>query len=65
MLNRRKEGMTIIPVMAETCAWKRVGWLKEIQMNPGDGVPLDECSPKDQEKKMVAIVDEIGQIFGA
>ncbi|CAN2043532.1 Toll-Interleukin receptor domain protein [Candidatus Magnetomoraceae bacterium gMMP-1] len=63
ILNKRKQGMTIIPVLVGSCVWKRVNWLKKIQMHPNDGIPLDENSSKDQEKKLVDIVDEIGQIF--
>ncbi|CAN2043536.1 Toll-Interleukin receptor domain protein [Candidatus Magnetomoraceae bacterium gMMP-1] len=63
ILKKQKQGMTIIPVLLENCGWKQIDWLKEIQMHPNDGIPLDENSSKDQNKKLVDIVDEIGQIF--
>ncbi|CAN2043530.1 Toll-Interleukin receptor domain protein [Candidatus Magnetomoraceae bacterium gMMP-1] len=63
ILNMRKQGMTIIPVLVGSCAWKRVNWLKEIQINPKDGVPLSKMSQEDQEEILIDIVDEIGQIF--
>ncbi|CAN2042604.1 Toll-Interleukin receptor domain protein [Candidatus Magnetomoraceae bacterium gMMP-15] len=63
ILNRRKQGMTIIPVLIGTCAWKQVSWLKTIQMNPKDGIPLSKMNSEDQEEIFVDLVDEIGEIF--
>ncbi len=60
ILKRRAVGMKVVPVILETCAWKRVGWLSEIQVQPADGVPLDEKGPQEQDHIMVNIVDEIG-----
>ncbi|CAN2041220.1 hypothetical protein GMMP15_370018 [Candidatus Magnetomoraceae bacterium gMMP-15] len=61
ILKRRNQGMTVIPVLVGPCVWKRVTWLKTIQMNPGDVIPLSKMEVEDQEDIFIEIVDEIGQ----
>ena len=63
LLNRKKEGLIIIPILIEECAWKIVDWLKEIQMHPKQGIPMEDLSIKDQKKVFVAAINEIGQIY--
>ena len=37
ILERRKSGLRIIPLIVRPCAWDLVPWLKEIQPFPPDG----------------------------
>lgn len=61
MKRRRKdEGMLLLPLLLSPCPWKRVKWLKDIQMFPRDGVSLEEIRSKVQRKKAMAkFVEEI------
>ena len=38
-------------------------WLKSMQLYPKDGISLEEFNEKDQKKKIIEIVSEIGKIF--
>ncbi len=61
ILKRRNAGMRIIPVLLETCSWKQVPWLAEIQIK--DQTPLSKRDPEEQKEKLVEIVDLISECF--
>ncbi len=61
---RQKEGMIIFPVLMKDCLWKYVPWFKNVQIYPKDGVPLEDLDEKEQEKKLMQIVQDILEIFG-
>ncbi len=61
LLKRRKIGMKILPVLVESCAWKHVPWLADIQIK--DQVPLSKSNPDDQDDKLASIVDLIIETF--
>jgi hypothetical protein len=41
LLKRREsEGLTVFPVIARACAWKRVKWLAKMNVRPKNGRPV-------------------------
>lgn len=62
LLHRRlHDGLKVLPVIVEPCAWKFVAWLSSIQVFPSDGEPLSK--DKDQiEEKCASIAEIVIQI---
>jgi hypothetical protein len=52
---RQKKGMLLIPILVESCPWKIVRWLKNIQMTPRDG----RCLSKDFQGTEDEIFNEV------
>jgi TIR domain len=57
LLDRRKEGLPVVPVVVGHCAWKRVPWLESLQIRPRDGQPLADRA--DSDAALEQIVDEL------
>jgi len=60
VLNRYEQGMHLFPILLENCAWKRIEWLKRLQINPKNGEPLEQFDETEQKKILIQFVDEIG-----
>jgi TIR domain len=50
---RQRDGLRLIPVIVEACAWDTVGWLKDIQVYPGGKKSLAEL-PKPRRERALA-----------
>ncbi|MBF0449337.1 MAG: toll/interleukin-1 receptor domain-containing protein [Candidatus Magnetomorum sp.] len=61
---RQKQGMKIVPILAEDCLWNIVNWLKKIQIYPQNGISLETLAEKEQQKKFMEIVSEINEMLG-
>ncbi|KPA16994.1 Toll-Interleukin receptor domain protein [Candidatus Magnetomorum sp. HK-1] len=61
--SRQIQGMKIIHILAEDCLWNIVNWLKNIQIYPKNGIPLEALTEKEQKKKFMEIVSEINDIL--
>ncbi len=59
ILKHSNMGMQIVPVLIETCAWKQVPWLSDIQVI--DQTTLTKSDPEEQKEKLVALVDQIAE----
>ncbi|ETR66886.1 MAG: TIR protein [Candidatus Magnetoglobus multicellularis str. Araruama] len=60
---RQKEGMVLFPIIIKDCLWKVIPWFKNVQVFPEDGTPLVDLNEKEQEKKLMALVQQIFDIF--
>jgi len=60
---RRKQGVTVFPVIAKACSWKKVGWLTRMNVRPRDGAPVWADGGLHADKHLAAIVDEIADII--
>ena len=49
---RDKEGMLIVPILVRPCAWKKIRWLKNIQLFPRDSVT---------ERNAIKFIDKINR----
>ena len=66
LLKRRQaEGVRVIPVILEPCAWPHVAWLRGIQARPRDGKALSGMIKHDADLAMVSLVDEIAGLLAA
>ena len=61
IINKKKEGMTIFPILLEDCSWKVVDWLNELQIYPDK--PLDSFSKDEQNQHFKNIVADIAKKF--
>ncbi len=51
-----REGLRIIPIVLEPCAWQKVGWLSKMQLLPKDGRPLSQARRRHEiEAELTAI----------
>jgi hypothetical protein len=64
LLQRRaQEGLRLIPVILEPCAWQKVPWLARIQARPKDGRPLSGGTDHQINTDFTAITLEIDSIL--
>ena len=49
---RNKEGMLVVPILVRPCAWKKIRWLKNIQLFPRDSVT---------ERNAIKFIDKINR----
>ncbi|KPA17200.1 Toll-Interleukin receptor domain protein [Candidatus Magnetomorum sp. HK-1] len=64
ILLKQEQGMIVFPILVENCTWKRITWLKNLQMNAKDGLPLAKYREEEQKEILIDIVDEIGCVLG-
>lgn len=64
LLKRRKdEGLHIIPLIAEPCAWKEIDWFEQIQVFPEDDNPLSGGTKHQVNMNFVKLVEMILAFF--
>jgi hypothetical protein len=60
LLKRRaEEKLRVIPLILKRCAWKRISWLKGIQVRPKDGHPLSGGRDHEIEMELAELVDKV------
>jgi len=63
LLERREsEGVTVIPVIAKACAWKRVDWLAKMNVRPQNGEPIWGGESGRVDRMLAAIAEEVAEI---
>ncbi len=56
LLRRREsDGIRIIPLIVQPCAWQAVSWIEEIQCRPKDGKPLSQRRKPDADLAALAL----------
>jgi hypothetical protein len=58
---RHDEGLRIYPILVRGCVWKRITWLKPMQVRTDRGKPLP--GGKNGDELLPDIVTEIADIF--
>jgi hypothetical protein len=65
LLERRKgERLTVFPVIARSCAWRRVGWLATMNVRPKNGAPVWREGGRYVDDELAAIAEEVADIIG-
>jgi len=64
ILERRGDGLRVIPVIIHPCPWRRVSWLASIQGRPRDGQALALMPGALAEAALSAIAEEIADLLG-
>ncbi|MCP4353093.1 MAG: TIR domain-containing protein [Desulfobacterales bacterium] len=64
MLEQRQEqGMKIFPMIVRPCAWKKIEWLKKIQVRPRDGKALSGCTKHEADVNLSELAVEVEEIL--
>ncbi len=56
---RQKGGVVLLPVLLRQCAWKNIERIASLQVWPGGGSPLSNCSETEVDNKLVELMDHI------
>lgn len=57
---RQKEGLTVFPIIAKSCAWDTVDWLVKMNVKPKNGTPIwDGSNIQIVDNKLATITREI------
>ncbi len=64
ILERRSEGLRVIPVIVGSCQWQRVPWLAGIQARPRDGQPLELMTEPLAKASLAELAGEIADLLG-
>jgi len=60
--SRQKENMIVFPIIIKKCLWKVVPWLKNMQLYPKNGIPLETFNENEQENQFMEIITEISDL---
>ncbi|MCP5107858.1 MAG: toll/interleukin-1 receptor domain-containing protein, partial [bacterium] len=62
LTRRRDDGVVVIPLVLEPCAWKSVPWLAALQLRPKDGKPLSTMRRHKVDEELAALVNTIASL---
>lgn len=60
---RQNEGLTVFPVIAKSCLWRRVSWLESMQVRPRSGAPVWRDGGAHVDDELTKIADEVADII--
>lgn len=60
---RRGEGLTVFPIIARPCAWRRVDWLARMNVRPKNGNPIWREGGRYVDEELAAIAEEVADII--
>jgi hypothetical protein len=63
LLERKKQGMPVFPVIIRHCIWEAFDCIKEMKMQPIDAGPIENYAKKKQEEIITGIVKELLKIL--
>ncbi|ETR64874.1 MAG: hypothetical protein OMM_15210, partial [Candidatus Magnetoglobus multicellularis str. Araruama] len=63
IMAKQKEGMYVFPVLMTDCLWNIVKWLKDMQIYPADGIPIEDLPERTREKTLMKIAQAISEIL--
>jgi hypothetical protein len=65
LLKRRElDGVTVVPVIAKACAWKKIAWLAKMNVRPKNGRAVWGAAKDQSDDALAAITEEIASIVG-
>ncbi len=62
---REQQGMRVVPVILEPCAWARLKWLNAIQARPKDGAALSGMTTHQQNEALAKLAEELADLLEA
>ena len=64
LLRRRdSEDLHTFPVIAKACAWRRVEWLRKMNVRPKNGAPVWRDGGRHVDEELARIVEEIAEVL--
>jgi CheY-like chemotaxis protein len=60
---REKEGLHVFPIIGKACAWRKVDWLKAMNVRPWKGNPAWADAGAHVDEDLAAIAEEIADIL--
>lgn len=64
LLQRRQDdSLTVFPVIARHCAWRKVGWLTKMNVRPKNGAPVWREGGRYADEHLAAIAEEVADII--
>ena len=61
----KHKGLIVFPVIARACAWRRVDWLRRINVRPKNGRPVWSDAGSHIDEDLAAIAEEVAAIIEA
>ncbi|HYK02198.1 MAG TPA: TIR domain-containing protein [Thermoanaerobaculia bacterium] len=62
---RQQDGITVIPIVAKGCAWRKIEWLKSMNVRPKNGDPVwGGADNRAADDVLAEIAEEIAGIVG-
>ncbi len=61
--NRQKQELQIFPLIVKPCVWKKIEWLKKMQVRPKDGKALSGCTEYEIDKNLSELAIEVEEIL--
>jgi len=55
---RGNEGLLLVPILVRPCPWKKIRWLKSIQIFPADDISIEEIRPKIKQERALSKIAE-------
>jgi len=64
LLRRRElDGVTVIPVIAKACAWKKIGWLAKMNVRPKNGLAIWGAGKDQADEALAAVAEEVAALL--
>ncbi len=61
---REQDGLIVILILCEQCAWQEHSWLKQVQIRPFEAKPLSSLTAPECERVLRRLATEIAEEFG-
>jgi uncharacterized protein YjbI with pentapeptide repeats len=61
---KKKENIKIIPVIIKGCTWKKIDWLRKLNVKPKDGIPLSSLDHETRDIIWASVAEDIASIMG-
>lgn len=60
---RQRAGLIVFPLIAKACAWRRVGWLAQMNVKPKNGTPVWRDGGIYADADLAAIAEEVAALL--
>lgn len=60
---RERNGLNVVPVIVRPCAWKKVSWLRQMQVRPSEGRPLSRDRDMYLDEDLAIIAEEVATLL--
>jgi hypothetical protein len=62
---KQSKGLTVFPVIAKQCAWKKIEWLARMNVRPKNGIPVWSEDDSHVDEDLTAIAYEVADIVSS